>query len=448
MKKSRRELEITLGEILDKNNKNKDVLDNFIFKLTSRFYRGRVVRIFDKSIQLTLLSNEELFLVTQALYDITQEKNIEPSRWFLESERNDALKISITEEDTDEIVEFVNFSKKSGQDEWVGYVSYKTIQSLYERGKLTYNQETQRKATVVERGGSKYIMPTIHKSSVTRIAKKMIDGKFHTNAITLNVTKTLSEELFYDERENILRVPVSRTTELAIIDGAHRILAMVKALNIEPNLNNEIVVIIKNLTVEEAQEFIIQEALTNKQDLSHLRKSNTRDTYLEMTKTIARMGDKNTNVLFNRIGFLDGKMDNCLVTGDKFSMGIKDNFKDICEQDNGANLMNVAKYLVEFFNYIAELAPYEYEGEYELLKKRSVSTCSNFYLGMLSCARILHNNNDWKNQLEEIIENISWDIKDKVWKDCGVTVENMSTKSKRKLYDYFNSLGKNGEENE
>lgn len=449
MRKSRRELEITINSILENNNKNKDMLESFILNLKNRFYRGRVVRIFDKSIQITLLSNEELYLVTQALFNITGDKNINPEKWFLESEIRDASSIRLMngEEDIEPVVEFINFVKKNGQDEWIGYVPYKYIQSLYEKGLLTYNQDTQRKATIIERGGNKYILPTIFKSSVTKIAHKMVEGKFYTNAVTLNVTKNFKEELFYNESEGILRVPINENTELAIVDGAHRILGIVKALNIQPDLENEIAVNVKNLTIDEAQEFIYQEALMNKQDLTSLRKSSVRDSYMEMAKTVARMGDRRSNILFNRIGFLDGKMNECLVTGEKFSMGLKDNFKDLCEQADTEQLMNIVKYVAEFFRYIAELCPQEYNGDYEELKRRSISTCSNFYVGMLAYARKLYDNKEWKEELEAVIEEMSWDIKDKSWKEYGVTVDKLNVKTKKRLYDYFNSLGEDGEDN-
>ena len=450
MRKSRRELEITINSILENNNKNKDMLESFILNLKNKFYRGRVVRIFDKSLQITLLSNEELYLVTQALHNITGDKNINPDKWFLESEAKDASKIMLMngEEDIEPVVEFVDFIKKKGQDEWIGYVPYKRIQDWYEKGLLTYNQDTQRKATIVERGGSKYVLPTIFKSSVTNIAKKMVEGKFYTNQVTLNVTKNFREELFYNESEKILRVPINENTELAIADGAHRILGIVKALNIQPDLDNEIAVSVRNLTVDEAQEFIYQEALMNKQDLTTLRKSSVRDSYMEMAKAVARMGDKRSNILFNRIGFLDGKMNECLVTGEKFSMGLKDNFKDLYEKGDGKELINIVKYVVEFFTYIAELCPYEYDGDYEMLKKRSISTCSNFYVGMLAYARKLYGESDWKDKLEAVIEEMSWDIRDKSWKECGVTVDNMNVKTKKKLYDYFSFLGEDGEDYE
>ena len=442
MRKTRRELEITLNSILEAKNTDKDFLNGFIGQLEGKFSRGKSVRVFDKSIQLTILTIEELCLITQALFKLTNMEEINPDGWFIKSEITSASLIAIGDTSEEEVmIELENFIRKGKRDEWLGYLSYREVYELYEKGYLTYNQETQRKATVIERDGGKYILPTIFKKSVFSIAKNMIDGKFHTNTITLNITKNLKESVIYDDDTRTLAIPIEKKTEIAIVDGAHRILGIVKAVSTKPDLDGYIAVNVKNLSVEEAQEFIYQEALTNRQNLKDLKKSDKRDDYMEMAKLIARMRDKQTNILFNKIGFIemDEKMNDCFVTGERFSMALKDNFKDLCE-DGSVEPINVASYVVDFFNHIAELYPYEFQGDFEVLKKRTISTCSNFYVGMMVLARRFFGHDDWKEELEEILEDMTWDIRDKTWKQYGVSVDTLSIKTKKKIYEYFSAL--------
>ena len=45
-----------------------------------------------------------------------------------------------------------------------------------------------------------------------------------------------------------------------------------------------------------------------------------------------------------------------------------------------------------------------------------------------------------KEELEYALEDMSWDIKDKEWKENGVTLDSLNINTKRKLYEYFKSL--------
>lgn len=439
MKKRRRTLEILLSDILQENNKNEDFLKSFLNSLEGKIYRGRATRIFDTSLQLSLLSDEELCLICRILYKLTRNTNIIPETFFLDREIRASEKVESIDIDQNALpnVEFKNFLHKEGEEEWLGYVSYKQIKDWFERGYLTYNLQTQRKSTILERQGTRYVLPTIHRKSLNNIAKQMVLGKFYTNAITLNITKNLKEDVIWDEENSTLIVPISPTTELAIIDGCHRILGMVKALG-EKDIDNEICVIVKNLTVDEAQEFIYQEAQINKQNISALKNSSVRDPFMEMTKTIARMGSPKNNILYGKIGFLEGNMKEAYCIGERFATGLRDNFSDLYyEKDLG---VEIAKYIVDFFNLMGKLCPDEFLGDVEELKHKYVTVYSNLYVGLLAYARKIYGELDWDERLKDMLEIMDWRVENPEWRSLGITLERLTVKTKEKIYSYFKNL--------
>lgn len=441
MKKKRELLEEHLLKLFIEHNANTEVFTKVKEALRDKMYSGRVAGIFDLNIQIGLISDSELCLITQAMYNVLGNtySQINPTDWFKDSEIAQANEKHIDEE-VEEFIIFKDMSKKpsENEDEWLGYVSYGQIKKAWEQGFLKYNQDTQRAGKIVEMFGRTYVLPTIFKSNVLKIKNAMIKNRYHTNMLTFNITNTPTHKKAYNKENRELKV-WGGSTEIAVIDGGHRTLAIIKAVDESPELENEyIAVMIKNVLVSTAQEFIFQEAQGVKQDAKTLAMVNDEDVINRFCRNINKQ--RRDNSLYQKIGLLQKEYDNCLIPLSKFIEAMDDNFGDIFKRENSDEIENLSNYIIEFFNVVVDNYEEYYIGDIEELKEKYISYTSNFTVGLIKVANMLYGNDDWDCILINILENINWDRKDSEWKRNKIISPNFTDATKKKIYNYFESL--------
>lgn len=441
MKKKRELLEEHLLKLFIEHNANTEVFTKVRDSLKGKMYSGRVAGIFDLNIQLSLVSDKELCLITQAMYGAVGNKNshINPTDWFKESEISQANEKTI-EEETEEFIVFKNMSKKPSdeEDEWIGYVSYGQIKMAWEHGFLKYNQDTQRAGKLVEMFGKTYVLPTIFKSNVLKIKNAMVKRRYHTNMLTFNITNTPTHRKSYNKENGDLKVWAGNT-EIAVIDGGHRTLAIIKAVDENPELENEyIAVMVKNVLVSTAQEFIYQEAQGVKQDAKTLAMVNDDDIVNRFCRNINKQ--RRDNSLYEKIGLLQKDYNNCLIPLSKFIEAMNDNFGDIFKRENPDEIDKLSKYIIDFFNIIMENNKDYYIGEVKELKEQYISYTSNFSVGLIKVASMLYENEKWDCILLDILDNINWDRKNSEWKKNKIISPNFTNTTKKRIYSYFEGL--------
>lgn len=422
-------------------NSDKEVYKLMKEQLKGKMYSGRVAGIFDLNIQLSLITDMELCLITQALYKATEEKHasISPLTWFKEAEINMANERH-AEEDVEDFIIFEEMSKKptANENEWIGYVSYGKIKRAWEQGFLKYNQDTQRTGKIVEMFGKTYVLPTIFKANVDRITKSMVNRRYHTNMLTFNITNTPTHKKVYDAETRTLKV-YGGATEIAVIDGGHRNLAIIKAVDEKPELENEyIAVMIKNLRVSSAQEFIYQESLGVKQDVKTVSMVNDEDLVNRFCRNINN--ERRDNKLYNMIGLTVGDYNKTLIPLVKMIEAIRDNFGDVFERENSEEIEQLEKYIIEFFNIVISNNEEYYNGDIEELKDTYISYTSNFTVGLIKMASMLYKDNDWDTKVLQVLENIDWDIQNPEWKKNKVIAPKLTPVVKKKIYSFFQEM--------
>lgn len=233
---------------------------------------GMVIRIVDGDYEISQLQNGQLYLIAKAFKEYDPIKfNYDLEKYFDEKDRDSAygkthemskiLQIKCLEKGTED------------KPEWIGVLSYQEIYEIYSNGLLRYNMNTQRVPNVYIQNGTQYLVADIDGYAVKSIAKAIDEERFETNTITLNILKT-EESIKLPYKDFVLEIDTEKNN-IDIIDGVHRILGICDAVskrnkeiengeNVKP-LEGIMSVCIKNLSEEEAQNFIYQESLANLQ---------------------------------------------------------------------------------------------------------------------------------------------------------------------------------------
>lgn len=176
-----------------------------------------------------------------------------------------------TEQYEDNLVIFDNVTYDEECNEYLCYISLYHIHDLNERKMVNYNFETQRDPLYKQTStGISYRVPNVNERAVEDIKLMMINNSFTSNTIVYNIRNTGSIPQV-DYREDIRQLSIKlnfekgseRETWLDVIDGEHRSRAATKAVNFAKKdgrkLTDKLVLIIKNLTEEQAQDFINRE---------------------------------------------------------------------------------------------------------------------------------------------------------------------------------------------
>ncbi|WP_186445748.1 DNA sulfur modification protein DndB [Paenibacillus cremeus] len=216
--------------------------------------RGRFNEILIHNERLDQLSQEELTLLTIVVHKITDDKRIDPKSFYSSREINKALKYEYESELPTFPYTIVNVIR-TGKTEFITAMSYKEIVGWYLADMITYNFKCQRlpieKAT---KKGKVTVKPKTVKKSVEAIADKMLKGDFSTDTIIFNILVNGNDKIEYDNGD----LTIYEGTEVDIIDGWHRLQGMVRALQIDPNLEGYMNVSIKHYTLKKAQEALGQ----------------------------------------------------------------------------------------------------------------------------------------------------------------------------------------------
>lgn len=440
MKKRREVLESILLRLFIQYNADKQVFQTLKEETKGKMYSGRVAGLFDLNMQIGLTSDSELYLITQGMFKAVGDKHpeINPQDWFKESEIERANE-KHAEEEIDDFIIFKNLTKKPSnvEDEWIAYISYGQIKRAWEQGFIKYDQDTQRTGITLELFGKTYVLPTIFKSNVEKIKRAMIGRRYHTNMLTFNITNTPTHKKFYNKEERSLQVWGYGAT--AVIDGGHRTLAIIKAVDEKPELENEyIAVMIKNLLVSSAQEFIFQEAQGVKQSAKTLSMVNSEDIVNRFCRNVNN--ERRDNSLFNKVGLEVKEYDTCLIPIDKFIEAMKDNFKEIFAREDAEEIESLRRYIIDFFNVVIENNKEVYIGNPNELKARYISYTSNFTVGLIKLASELYGDENWDIKLLEILNNLDWDVKNEVWKKHKIISPKFTPVNKKHIYNFFQDL--------
>lgn len=142
--------------------------------------------------------------------------------------------------------------------QWIGTVEARDIVK-WRNSFLRYNKNIQRRLRTVVRGGKTYEEITLKEGSVKRIKELLLQRKFVPNTITLNMGDDC--EYYYDDAQTSL--VITSADHLDLTDGYHRLVALSKVLEENPDYDLTMELRITAFSESLANHFIWQEEQRN-----------------------------------------------------------------------------------------------------------------------------------------------------------------------------------------
>lgn len=232
-----------------------------------------VNNIFSKRQPVEILSEQILILFTIVFYEVTKEPPIKPEILFNQNEIRVAQNIEVQRVLGDKFpLTLAPAIEVLGNKQWITRLSLQQIMDLVNRMIINYNPETQREGVVKTIGDNIITAPKIKASSVRAVKNNILKNRQYSNTITLNVEFNENSDIEYDEKNLEL---VINNGDIDIIDGWHRLRAMIQAYTINREVEYVSEVRITNFTIEEAQGFIVQEDKRNPINKTHIKSLDT-----------------------------------------------------------------------------------------------------------------------------------------------------------------------------
>ena len=254
-------------------------------------------------------------------------------------------------------------------DSWIGSIDTNTLIQLQDGGFINYNASTQRVLNITfvskER---KIVRPYINLKTVKAIQEELHNKSFISNTVTLNIPLG-SGSFYYDNKKNELII--TELDSLDIIDGYHRLLAIIREKNSNPDFNYPMELRITNYDVNKAKQFIYQEEQKTQMKKSDI---NTYNTFSPANRVINKLNTDTMCVIQGKIGTANDS-----IVSHSLLLPIIEGlwFKDMPMSEASGKWLSVEKELANGFN--------EYYGSYPDKLNQRVS-----YRELLSIVYIIY----------------------------------------------------------
>lgn len=414
MKQHRVILEDEISVLSTKYGMNKNIINyivDFLDYEKEKMDDGRIIGIINKSIPIFKATEYELYClaigfnkVINEIFDLESPINISEHFTQYEIGEYKSAKIKVVDKEDYFTVVFNNVDQITANHYICTKETYYNISDLVNNGIFTYNFSTQRQATRRIFNGNIIKEPTINKKSVKEITNDMAEGIFHSNPISLNIRRITGHEKFEyiaEERSLIINVD-NETTFLDIIDGMHRVLGMVGAVQKNPTTQKTSMINIFHYSEDEAKEFIIQESKRNVINSQHLKILDIRDEWITMAKDINNYGRSMTNILYKKIAEdkADKRMKGKYITLSLFADALKVNFKKYYKKP--FDLMKIRRFIIE--GMVALVGMYE---EYNRDKESEINLYEEgMIIGYLAILSEVYPYPDWIDRLDIVVSSI------------------------------------------
>jgi hypothetical protein len=398
-------IKILYPAIKRSRNHESKVLEYLQQKLREHgFSIGKTTLIYDGNISIEQIRNEDLFLFTKYLYEITNYEEIDIYKWYtdLEIETYNAYQEEQFYKDNKFI--FKNTIQTSQNEFLVPVITYKEMSNIYNQGGLTYNFKTQRESVVVTFGEDFTRKIKIDNDKIQSILSLM-KVEFKPNLLTINLRKTGTEQknIYFDTKDGItgtLMLEVdNKNLYMDIIDGFNRWIAATNYYMDNPYSCDDKYFHLKffNMTEEEAQNHLVREEKATPMNREHTETMDNSNIYITIAKDLNKMGGSvQNNVLYGNIAdnYQDLVIQKKYTSVDIIARALKENF-DLKDKE-AFEIIEFKKYLVDFFAIVLGLLKKKYPNE-------NIIYNANIFYGYITLAKRVKENKDWQTELIDII---------------------------------------------
>lgn len=297
----RKILEVDISKLLNNLVLNKDeMLEKISEQLAERnCNKGYINSILYCMQPIEVLSDEALYWLVDAIEESSKgsaeiHSKFTISKYFTSKE---IQKWSHSKKDissTEVYPVIINNVMQINEDQWQCVMSVKKIKELYLNQLISYNFNTQRDLTKVVREGKTLYKITVFQKKIKQISEQLLNGQFIPNYLTLNISLDNPENKV-DIRTNEI---VLESGNFDILDGYHRLRGIMKALEVNPDLEINFSVLITMFSEEKAMKFVIQE---DKQTPMKPLSSKAAEASNFTKMIVDRLNQSSKNIYFNQI---------------------------------------------------------------------------------------------------------------------------------------------------
>ena len=317
-------------------------------------------------------------------------------------------------------------------------ISIKKWVDMYNKKVIDYDYRTQRNAKIVNIGGVNRKTPTLNKKQVGEIKESLLDGTYHPDSMRINFELGSSDEgdeMYYDERDNKL---IINGGDGSVLDGFHRLNAMIEALSENPNLDIRFPTYIYNYTVDKAKKVFSQINKGMKMDHSELR-SLSEEKYSDRVVTIL-MSTPDFSGKVSRSNDINHSVGQIVSF---FTLSDAIDWQYGKELNNNRDVKKVSSYLSSFFEALFYHYNELFNGDIEKVFNDNYMIHDRMFYGYLALAKRMEDNNIDVDKVKDILKQIDFSSDNKEWKEKGIVRYYKGTvwkKAKKRVIKVFDEL--------
>nr|WP_145401578.1 DNA sulfur modification protein DndB [Paenibacillus xylanexedens] len=398
---------------------------------------GIVQKIYQNNDYISELELHYLIGIVGALHDANQSFS-DQREYFGEREIKEA-NVALKEKNEDKIVlpYTINDVIEVKYDSYVTKISIKELVKMVNSQLIIYEEETQRGVTYkLNKSGGIVKAPIVNKASVKRIGNKVSANKYFEDMITLNVFSTEVDPVIYNRDSRTLTI--NDGAVIYILDGFHRLQGFLAGTNINPDVDFNEILSIRVYDFETAKQFFSQINtinVLNKERKKELAQERLSDKVVAELQRKSEIGEQIASG--STVSNIAGE----LTTFDILSWSIDQMFK----MERQFDVVNVTKYLSEYFIYLVGYYPDEFSKSIDKRKNKWMSHPLMF-IGYIVMSKIMQDKNIEFTDIQEYV-----DLLDQEELNSMLYERESLTNNKRlrnKLINYFVDLfgGDKGEQ--
>lgn len=346
---------------------------------TYNFQRGIFAEILVNNEKLEQFNKEEIIILADILHKTTKNEKINPKEFYSKTDVVKALKYRFEVEEEITLPYTIEGVLRSGEQDFITVMSYKEIAALWNSNVLTYNFQSQRlskkkmntKGKITEKAD-------VNLKSVKNIARLMLEKKYRPSTILFNMLVDGQENFEYEDGE----LTIGEGTTLNLIDGMHRVQAILTVIEQEPNFEGYMNVDIKNYPLPETQQLLAITNMVNRFDKTLIKNYMAESIGAQITKDIMNIPE-----LKNRIS-IKTSLDRKLNYFTNFAI-LSEAIESIFAPENNKDRYDYTEVLKKFFGYLVPTFENELIKNKNQTSKVSWITHHNVFVGfVVVCKKI------------------------------------------------------------
>ncbi|MGZ7444937.1 DNA sulfur modification protein DndB [Paenibacillus sp. TH7-28] len=222
-----------------------------------KMIRGTFIELVTQPEKLVQLHEDVIPVFVNAIYEITKDERLFLPDLFSQKSIKNLKSFKFEELEQIKLPYTISSVIRVTSEDFLTAMSYKDLANLWNHKILTYNFQTQRlskkkinsKGAIVEKAD-------IKTKSVKSIKKLMLEGKYNPSTLLLNVLVDGKSSISFEDGE----LTIQEGSSVNIIDGMHRLMAIVEIIEENPDFEGYMNIDIKHYPIEKAQKLL---AITN-----------------------------------------------------------------------------------------------------------------------------------------------------------------------------------------